>query len=153
HVANVFRRLSRVAEHYGAEFRWVLCSATIRNPAELAERLIAAEVDVIDQDGAPRGEKLFVFWNPPYRDETAVERRSSNVEGGQLMVELLRQGAQTIVFTKSRVAAELIYRYAAQNLERVEPGLAERISPYRGGYLPEERRKIEQALFSGTLRG
>jgi DEAD/DEAH box helicase domain-containing protein len=153
HVANVFRRLGRVAAHYGADFRWVLCSATIRNPAELAERLTGEAVTVVDEDGAPRGEKLFVFWNPPYRDATRVERRSSNVEGCAWLLELLRRGAQTIVFTKSRVAAELIYRYTVEGLERSEPALAERVKPYRGGYLPEERRKIEQALFSGALRG
>ncbi len=152
HVANVFRRLARVADHYGATSRWVLCSATIRNPGELAERLVGRPVTVVDQDGSPRGERLFVLWNPPHRDETRVERRSSNLEGCEWLLELLRRGAQTIVFTKSRVAAELVYRYAEQALGRVDAALAKRISPYRGGYLPEERRKIERALFSGELR-
>jgi len=122
-------------------------------------------VDVVDDDGAPRGEKHFVFWNPPHRDETLVERRSSNVEGCQLLAGLIEQGAQAIAFTKSRVSAELVYRYTREQLERSRPrrgavpaGLAgaplhERIRPYRGGYLPEERRAIEQALFSGELRG
>ena len=153
HVANVMRRMSRLAAHYGATPRFVLCSATIRNPAELAERLTARAVTVVDDDGAPRGEKHFVFWNPPFSDAARVERRSSNGEGCVLTAGLLEAGAQVITFTKSRVAAELVYRYARERLKRIEPGLEERIRPYRGGYLPEERRKIEQALFSGALRG
>ena len=153
HVANVFRRLERVVRHVGGDFRYVLCSATIRNPAELAQALTGREVRAVDDDGSPRGEKHFVFWNPPYADETKVERRSSNVEGSALLGALIARGAQAIAFTKSRVAAELVYRYARERLERTEPELAERLKPYRGGYLPEERRKIEQALFSGELRG
>jgi DEAD/DEAH box helicase domain-containing protein len=165
HVANVLRRLERVVRHYGGDFRYVLCSATIRNPGALANALTGREVDVVDDDGAPRGEKHFVFWNPPYRDDTNVERRSSNVEGCQLLAGLMEQGAQVIAFTKSRVSAELVYRYTREQLERSRPRrgalpadlagapLHERIRPYRGGYLPEERRAIEQALFSGELRG
>jgi DEAD/DEAH box helicase domain-containing protein len=153
HVANVMRRLTRLARHYGATPRFVLCSATIRNPAELAGRLTGREVTVVDDDGAPRGEKHFVFWNPPFSDASRVERRSSNGEGCTLTAGLLEAGAQVITFTKSRVAAELVYRYAHDRLRRIEPGLEDRIRPYRGGYLPEERRKIEQALFSGELRG
>ena len=157
HVANVLRRLERLVRHYGGEFRYVMCSATIRNPGELAASLIGREVTVVDDDGAPRGEKHFVFWNPPYRDEAQVERRSSNVEGCQLFAGLIERGAQVIAFTKSRVSAELVYRYAKEQLERSQrgrmPNLHERIRPYRGGYLPEERRAIEQALFSGELRG
>ncbi len=168
HVALVLRRLERLVRHYGGEFRYVLCSATIRNPGELAEALTGREVTVVEDDGAPRGEKHFAFWNPPFRDETRVERRSSNVEGSLLLAGLLERGAQVIAFTKSRVSAELVYRYAREQLERTRarlpdespagPGTApaplhERIKPYRGGYLPEERRAIEKALFSGDLRG
>lgn len=168
HVALVLRRLERLVAHYGGSFRYVMCSATIRNPGELATALTGREVVVVDDDGAPRGEKHFVFWNPPFRDDTCVERRSSNVEGAQLMAGALERGAQAIAFTKSRVSAELVYRYTREQLERSRPrvpgdprdGLAspvpplhERLRPYRGGYLPEERRAIEQALFSGELRG
>ncbi len=173
HVANVLRRLERLVRHYGGEFRYVLCSATIRNPGELAAALVGREIVVVDDDGAPRGAKHFVFWNPPYRDETRVERRSSNVEGCHLVAGLLERGAQVIAFTKSRVSAELVYRYVREQLERSRaripgdearaqsgglfgqslPPLHERVRPYRGGYLPEERRAIEQALFSGELRG
>jgi DEAD/DEAH box helicase domain-containing protein len=153
HVANVLRRLERIARHHGATFRYVMCSATIRNPGELAEALTGRTVTVVDDDGAPRGEKHFVFWNPPYVDGTRVERRSSNGEGCALFAGLLERGAQTLAFTKSRVAAELVYRYARERLARLEPGLEERVRPYRGGYLPVERRAIESALFSGELRG
>jgi DEAD/DEAH box helicase domain-containing protein len=166
HVALVLRRLERLVRHYGGDFRYVLCSATIRNPGELASALTGRDVVVVDDDGAPRGEKHFAFWNPPFRDETRVERRSSNVEGSQLMAGLLERGAQAIAFTKSRVSAELVYRYTREQLERVRPRrgepagitaaaapLHERLKPYRGGYLPEERRAIEKALFSGELRG
>ncbi len=165
HVANVLRRLERLVRHYGGDFRYVLCSATIRNPGPLAAALTGREVEVVDDDGAPRGEKHFVFWNPPWRDDTRVERRSSNVEGCQLLAGLIEEGAQAIAFTKSRVSAELVYRYTREQLERARPRrgavpadlagapLHERLKPYRGGYLPEERRAIEQALFSGELRG
>jgi DEAD/DEAH box helicase domain-containing protein len=167
HVALVLRRLERLVRHYGGEFRYVLCSATIRNPGELASALTGRDVTVVDDDGAPRGEKHFAFWNPPFRDETRVERRSSNVEGSQILAGLLESGAQVIAFTKSRVSAELVYRYTREQLERSRPRLPagtrdslnsplplhERLRPYRGGYLPEERRAIEKALFSGELRG
>jgi len=153
HVSNVFRRLERVVRHVGGEFRYVLCSATIRNPRELAVALTGRDVQVVDQDGSPKGAKHFVFWNPPFIDDTKVERRSSNVEGCRMLTGLIEHGAQTLAFTKSRVAAELVYRYASEHLARVEPGLEDRIKPYRGGYLPEERRKIERSLFSGELRG
>jgi len=153
HVANVLRRLERVVAHVGGDFRYVLCSATIRNPGELAGSLVGREVRVVDDDGAPRGEKHFVFWNPPYSDDTKVERRSSNAEGCALFAGLVAAGAQAIAFTKSRVAAELVYRYVRERLEHLEPRLAGRVKPYRGGYLPEERRAIERSLFSGELRG
>jgi DEAD/DEAH box helicase domain-containing protein len=153
HVANVLRRLERIVRHLGGEYRVVMCSATIRNPQELAEALTGRAMTVVDDDGSPRLEKQFVFWDPPYTDLARVERRSSNVEGADLLTGLIERGAQALVFTKSRVSAELVYRYARERLERLKPGLGEAIKPYRGGYLPEERRKIEQALFSGELRG
>jgi DEAD/DEAH box helicase domain-containing protein len=153
HVANVLRRLERVVKHVGGDFSYVLCSATIRNPGELAHALTGRNVEVVDQDGAPRGEKHFLFWNPPYIDESRVERRSSNVEGCELFTRLIEHGAQVLAFTKSRVAAELVYRYAHDTLEQRQGGMEKRIKPYRGGYLPEERRAIEKSLFSGELRG
>jgi DEAD/DEAH box helicase domain-containing protein len=153
HVANVLRRLERAARHVGGDFRVVMCSATIRNPGELAEALTGRAMTVVDDDGSPRGGRAFAFWNPPHADATRVERRSSNVEGAELLAGLVERGAQALAFTKSRVAAELVYRYARERLERARPGLGEAVRSYRGGYLPEERRRIEQALFAGELRG
>ena len=159
HVANVLRRLRRVARHYGSDPQFLCSSATLRNPKELAELLVGDEVAVVDQDGSPRGPKLFVFWNPRTYEKAAADgvesfaRRSASVDAERIMVALMKRGVQSIVFTKSRVVAELIYRYARERLERDERGLAELLSPYRGGYLPEERRAIERRLFEGELRG
>jgi DEAD/DEAH box helicase domain-containing protein len=161
HVANVLRRLRRVARHYGADPTFILSSATIRNPGDLAELLVGDEVEVVDEDGAPRGPKLFAFWNPKHGegdirrkgDAPGTGRASTSVEAERILVALMRRGAQSIVFTKSRVSAELIFRYARERLERDKDGLAEKLSPYRGGYLPEERRAIERRLFDGELRG
>jgi DEAD/DEAH box helicase domain-containing protein len=153
HVANVLRRLRRLARHYGSEPQFLLSSATIRNPGELAERLLGDEVEVVDEDGSPRGPKLFAFWNPLYRGPDSPDRRSASIEAERILVALLRRGVQTIVFTKARVVAELIYRYARERLDRDKDGLAEKIAAYRGGYLPEERRAIERRLFEGELRG
>jgi DEAD/DEAH box helicase domain-containing protein len=153
HVANVLRRLRRLARHYGSEPQFLLSSATIRNPGELAELLIGDEAAVVDEDGSPRGPKLFAFWNPLYRGPDSPDRRSASIEAERILVALLRRGVQTIVFTKARVVAELIYRYTRERLERDKEGLAEKIAPYRGGYLPEERRAIERRLFEGELRG
>jgi DEAD/DEAH box helicase domain-containing protein len=153
HVANVLRRLERVVTHHGGRFQHVLCSATIRNPGELAGRLTGRRMQVVDDDGSPRGERHFAFWNPPFVDATRVERRSSNGDGSRLLAHLVAHGIQVIAFTKSRVAAELTYRYARESLAHTAPEQADRIRPYRGGYLPEERRAIERSLFSGELAG
>ncbi|MBI5836150.1 MAG: DEAD/DEAH box helicase [Candidatus Eisenbacteria bacterium] len=153
HVAHVLRRLRRVARHYGADPVFIASSATIRNPSELAEALFGMPVDLVDQDGSPRGPRHFVFWNPPFLDDAKMERRSSNVEGQELFTSLVRDDVQSIVFTRARVTAELIYRYAREALSRDRRDLAEAVSPYRGGYLPEERRDIERRLFSGELKG
>ncbi|MFH1502824.1 MAG: DEAD/DEAH box helicase [Candidatus Eisenbacteria bacterium] len=152
-VANVLRRLRRVCEHYGAEPQFICSSATIANPTELAERLVGEPFEVVEHDGSPRGTKHFVLWNPPYLDPSKMERRSSNVEGHWLMAHLIAEGFQTIAFGRARVVAELIYRYTKDTLRRLKPEYAEKIKPYRGGYLPEERREIERQLFSGELMG
>jgi DEAD/DEAH box helicase domain-containing protein len=153
HVANVLRRLKRIAHHYGASPRFLFSSATIRNPGELAERLLGESVEVVNEDGAPRGPKLFAFWNPRIESGDASSRGSTSVEAERILVSLMRRDVQSIVFTRSRVAAELIYRYARERLDRDHTGLAEKLSPYRGGYLPEERRAIERRLFDGDLKG
>ena len=154
HVAQVLRRLRRIARHYGADPVFIASSATIRNPAELARALFGMEdVDLIDEDGSPRGPKHFVFWNPPYLDPARMERKSSNVEGQELLTALVKEDIQAIVFTRARVTAELVYRYAREALLRENKDLADSLSPYRGGYLPQERREIERRLFSGELKG
>lgn len=152
-VANVIRRLERICDHYGASPQFICCSATIANPKELAEKLIDRPVTLVDDDGAPRGPRKFVFWNPPLVDAAQVERRSSSSEAEHLLVSLIKDRVQTIAFVKARVVAELIYRFAQEQLQRVSPSLANAIKPYRGGYLPEERREIERRLFSGELLG
>ena len=153
HMALVLRRLQRVCRHYGSDPVFLFCSATVRNPGEHAERLLARAVDVIDDDGSPRGPRTVAFWNPRVADASGVERHSSNVEGTRLFAACLGAGAQTILFTKARVVAELIYRYARERLTETAPPLADRIRPYRAGFLPEERRAIERSLFSGELAG
>jgi len=152
HVAGVLRRLMRLCQHYGSHPQVVCCSATIANPVEHAGRLTAREMTLIDNDGAPRGRRFFVLWNPPLLDRRAgrVHRRSANAEAVELLVKLVRRQVQTIVFAKARIVAELIYKYARERLAG-EGELAQRIRPYRGGYLPSERRQIEQELFAGRL--
>jgi DEAD/DEAH box helicase domain-containing protein len=152
-VAHVMRRLRRIARHYGAEPVFLASSATIRNPGELAERIVGLPFVVLDDDGSPRGARRFVFWNPGWTDRAKMERRSSNVQGRDLLVKLVERGVQTIVFGKARVVAELIYKYAREDLLRKKGALAARLAPYRGGYLPAERREIERRLFSGELLG
>ena len=152
HVAGVLRRLLRMCEHYGSRPQIICCSATIANPLELTVRLTRREMTLIDRDGSPRGKRYFVLWNPPILDVAGetLTRRSANIEAVDLLTELVRRRAQTIVFTKARVVAELVYRYACDRLAG-EGDLAKRIRPYRGGYLPTERREIEQQLFGGEL--
>lgn len=150
HVGGVLRRLLRMCEHYGSRPQLICCSATIANPVELAQKLTTRNVTLIDNDGSPRGRKYFVLWNPPMVDGDNVSRRSANVEAVELLTDLVRRRTQTIVFTKARVVAELVYKYARESLAG-EDDLAERIKPYRGGYLPSERREIEKELFGGHL--
>ncbi len=157
HVANVMRRLRRVAAHHGATPQFLLCSATIRNAEEQASRLVGVPVSRVQSDGAPRSPRRFVFWNPAPVRPPEPTRRSASVDAAALVSQLVLHQVPSIVFTKSRVVAELVYRYAKARLEPyVMPGgaatLADAISPYRGGYLPSERRAIEARLFSGALR-
>ena len=152
HVANVLRRLRRVCAHYGSAPTFVCSSATIGNPGELAERLTGLPFEVVDQDTAPRGPRLFAFWNPPLLEEESGRRRSANQEAAELLARLVRRGVRTLVFTLSRMQAELVLRYARERLAG-DPELQARLAPYRGGYLPQERRAIEARLFSGELLG
>ena len=149
HVGNVLRRLRRAAAIYGAEPQFLLASATIANPGELASALLGLDATVIGDDAAPRAARTVVFWNPPLLDEELQLRASALGEAARLLADLASRSLRTIVFAKSRKAAELIHRFAA---ERV-PELADRLSPYRAGYTREQRREIERRLVAGELLG
>ena len=148
HVGNVLRRLRRLARVYGAEPQFLFASATIANPGELARDLSGLDVTVVGDDAAPRAERTIALWNPPLLDEELGLRGSSLAEGSKLLAELVSKGLRALVFAKSRRAAELIHRLAAQRL-----GDGSLLSPYRAGYTPAQRREIEQRLFSGELLG
>jgi DEAD/DEAH box helicase domain-containing protein len=155
HVANVLRRLRRIAEYYGTAPRLLLASATIANPAELAARLTGLDdFTVIDRDGSPGYHRTIAMWNPPIVDEAIAARRSALAEAADLLAELVEQGARTIVFMKSRKAVELMARFAKLALQdRGRDDLAERIAPYRAGYTPQQRRELERRLVDGELLG
>ncbi|MAF51858.1 MAG: DEAD/DEAH box helicase [Chloroflexi bacterium] len=153
HVSNVMRRLRRLCRAFGNEPQFILCSATIANPAEHAERLVGLPFEVIEEDGSPYGGKDFVFWNPPMIDMAQGSRRSTNGEATQIFSELLRKHVRTMTFVRSRRTAELIYVYVRDQLKPTHPIVAKRIAPYRASYLPEDRRRIERDLFEGRLLG
>jgi DEAD/DEAH box helicase domain-containing protein len=154
HVAHILRRLRRACAFYGADPQFLCCSATIANPEELTQRLAGVERPIIvNGNGAPTGPRTFVFWNPPFIDAGQEKRRSANMEATSLFTDLVTQGVRNITFTKARKSAELILRYAKNTLERRAPELAERVMSYRAGYTADERRNIEQGLFSGRLIG
>ena len=155
HVGNVLRRLRRVADAYGTEPRFVLASATIANPGELAERLTGLEdFTVVDDDGSPGSRRTIAMWNPPITDEKLATRRSPLAEAADLLAELVVQGARTIVFMKSRKAVELMAKFAQLALEDLGHGeLRDRIAPYRAGYTAQQRREIEHRLVEGELLG
>jgi DEAD/DEAH box helicase domain-containing protein len=153
HVALVLRRLRRLCDMYGAKPQFICASATIANPAEHAEKLTGLPFSVVDRDGAPRGGRDFVFWNPPLLDEKKEARRSSNSEATFLFSELVKREIRTLVFARTRRLTELIFNYTRKNLAQIDHKLADRIMPYRAGYLAEQRRKIEKDLFSGRLIG
>jgi DEAD/DEAH box helicase domain-containing protein len=153
HVANVLRRLRRIAAAYGTEPRFVLTSATIANPVELAERLTGLEdVRLIDDDGSPAPDRRMSVWNPPLTDEALGTRRSALAEAAELLAALVRNGARTICFMKSRKGVEVLSRLVKQDLKDTDPELAERIAPYRAGYTPQQRRELEGRLTRGELR-
>jgi DEAD/DEAH box helicase domain-containing protein len=153
HVANLLARLRRLCRYYGSTPQFILCSATIANPGEHAGQLLGLPCRVIDDDGSPQGGRDFVFWNPPLLDEVKNTRRSANREATDLFTEMVGQRMRSLVFARSRRLTEIIFSYARQNLAERLPALAGRIAAYRAGYLPEQRRQIEQALFSGELLG
>ncbi len=150
HVAMILRRLRRIAALYGADPTFVFGSATIGNPEDLAAGLCGLEVTVIDDDASPVGEQTIALWNPPITDIDLNRRRSALVESTDLFLDLVRRDVHTIAFARSRKATELMYRWARERLPTTE---RDRVAPYRGGYLPEQRRRIEARLFSGQLAG
>ncbi len=152
HLCNVLRRLRRIAKFYGSSPQFICCSATIANPGELAERLIGDRVEVLSENGAPAGEKTFVFYNPPVVNRALGIRRSYINETSRVAQEFLKRDLQTMVFANSRLQAEILLTYL-QKANPHFPGTPEPIRGYRGGYLPSERREIERGLREGKIRG
>ena len=153
HVANVLRRLRRIAAAYGTTPRFLLTSATIANPVELAERLTGLEdVSLIDADGSPAPGRQIAIWNPPLTDETLGKRRSALAEAAELLARLVRDGARLICFMKSRKGVEVLHKLLVADLEDSDPELAKLVSPYRAGYTSQQRRELEGRLVRGELR-
>ena len=152
HLANVLRRLRRIAAFYGSRPQFICSSATIANPGELATRLAEAEFDVIEENGAPAGEKFFIFYNPPVVNRFLGIRRSYINESMRVAQEFLKQKLLTVVFANSRLNTEVLLTYLQQAIP-APPGQPPAIRGYRGGYLPGERREIEGGLREGRIRG
>jgi DEAD/DEAH box helicase domain-containing protein len=150
HVANVLRRLRRLCAFYGSNPQFICCSATIANPQEHAQNIVGLPFEAIVEDGSPHGEKYFTFWNPPVIDEAKTSRRSPNSEAAFLLGELVQKEIRSLVFARTRKLTELIYIYTQGQLSS---SLRDKISPYRAGYLPEDRRRIEHQFFDGELLG
>ena len=150
HVAHLVRRLRRLCHHYGSDPTFVCCSATIGQPERLANALCGLPVEPVVDDGSPRPERLVAVWNPPPLDEGSGARVSPNGETARLVAELVRSGQKTIGFCRGRRATEVV---AADVRRRVPSRLRRRVAPYRGGFLAEERRAIEDQLFHGRLDG
>ncbi|WP_134702002.1 DEAD/DEAH box helicase [Ammoniphilus sp. YIM 78166] len=151
HVANVIRRLLRICAFYGSTPQFICTSATIANPKELAEQLTGRAMTLIDNNGAPAGKKHFIFYNPPVVNQQLHIRKSATLEARSLAENFLSNGVQTIVFARSRVRVEILLSYLQQLVQRkLGP---KSIRGYRGGYLPAERREIEQGLRNGDIIG
>jgi DEAD/DEAH box helicase domain-containing protein len=151
HLCNVLRRLRRICAHYGSNPVFLCSSATIANPRELAERLTEQPFELVERSGAPRGEKYFVFVNPPVVNHQLGIRRSYLAETRRVASEFLKRNLQLIVFAQSRLSTEILTTYLKDDFEGI-PGAAERIRGYRGGYLPNRRREIEKGLRDGAVR-
>jgi DEAD/DEAH box helicase domain-containing protein len=150
HVANVLRRLRRLARVYGADPQFLFASATIANPGELAASLGGVAATVVDRDGAPRAERTIALWNPELLDAELGLRASPLGEASRLLAALVTRGLRTICFAKSRKAAELIHKFT---VDRVDTATGKRLAPYRAGYTPAQRRDIERRLVEGELLG
>ena len=153
HIALLLRRLRRLCALYGANPQFILTSATLGNPKEHAERLTGLDVVAVTEDGAPSEGREFALWNPPIIDDANTVRRSPMREGTEIFSTLVASGTRTLSFVRSRQTAELMYRYAREQLARIGTTEAGSISSYRAGYVPEERREIERQLAEGELTG
>lgn len=150
HVAQLLRRLHRLAAHHGADPVFICCSATIGSPQRLASAITGADVTPVLHDGSPRGPRTVALWQPPLLDAASGARGSAHREAAAVTAALIQGGHTTLGFTRSRRGAELV---AADVRRRLPRPLARRVRSYRGGYLPEERRQIEEELFAGHLAG
>ncbi|MGI8994370.1 MAG: DEAD/DEAH box helicase [Nocardioidaceae bacterium] len=155
HVAQILRRLRRIAAHYGASPTFVLASATTADPEVTGARLIGAPVRSVTADASPRGSTVIALWEPPLTsllgEQGAPVRRSAGAETADLVADLVTEGVRTLAFVRSRRGAETVALRARELLAEVDPELARRVAPYRGGYLPEDRRELERQLRSGEL--
>ena len=151
HLANLLRRLRRICEFYGSQPRIICCSATIANPRELAQALTGEDFALIDKNGAPRGEKYFIFYNPPVVNRQLGIRRSYIGETRRVALEFIERGLQTLVFANNRLATEVLVTYLKDACDRGKVP-SETVRGYRGGYLPKERREIERKLREGAIR-
>ncbi len=153
HVANVLRRLRRIAAAYGTNPRFLLTSATIANPVELAQRLTGLDdFALIDRDGAPTPARQIAMWNPPLIDERQGSRLPAAAEGAEMLGKLVLSGARTICFVRSRRGVELLTKITRERLKAKDPELAQLVAPYRAGYTAQQRRELEARLLSGELR-
>ncbi|HPZ07800.1 MAG TPA: DEAD/DEAH box helicase [Candidatus Eremiobacteraeota bacterium] len=152
HVAHLIRRLRRICHYYGTEPQFITCSATIAEPLSFAKKLTLLDFELIEQSGAPSGEKTFLFWDPAMKQEEGL-RRSMNTEASLLFYHLISSNIRTIVFTRTRSVAEIILKTTRDLLSGSHSSLVERITSYRAGYIPELRRKIEKQLNTGELLG
>src|SRR5688572_17238732 len=151
HLTNVLRRMRRICRHYGSNPTFICSSATIANPKELAEALVEQRFELVSENGAPRGEKFFLFVNPPVVNQQLGIRRSYLSETRRIAGEFLKRGLQSIVFAQSRLTTEILTTYLKDDFEG-PPGTREQIRGYRGGYLPLRRREIEKGLRDGSVR-
>jgi len=153
HLALLLRRLRRLCDRYGARPVFIMASATIGNAGEFARLLSGLDFTIIDRDGSPYGGKDFIFWNPPLTDPAKSARRSASAEATSLFADLVAHDIRTLAFARTRRLAEVIYVHARDRLLKAAPDKANRIKPYRAGYLAEDRRRIEKELFGGRLDG
>ncbi len=151
HLGNVLRRMQRICRHYGSDPVFICSSATIANPRELAERLTERPFELVQENGAPRGEKLFLFVNPPVVNKELGIRRSYLSEARRVASEFLKRQLQLIVFCQSRLSTEILTTYLKDDFDG-PPGTPEQVRGYRGGYLPLRRREIERGLREGQVR-